>query len=164
MLNFFSIVADFRAARAALAARDFPKVAALAADLLETLGMAALAEHVRGELAAIGTGDARGIAENALGVVADLLNAAFAFGKPLTVGATAPTGDPEAELAAKCDAAIAHCEAAHAPQAMAAGPDGVAAIDPATILNLIALFMPVFVPVFEWLLAAFRNRRPVVPA
>lgn len=160
MFSVFSIVADFRAARAALAGRDFPKVAALAADLLETLGMAALAEHVRGELAALGTGDARGIAENALGVVADLINAAFAFGKPLTVGATAPTGDPEADLAAKCDSAIAHCEAVHAPQAMAATPSGVAAIDPAAILNLIALL----VPVFERLFAAFRNRRPVVPA
>lgn len=155
MLNFFSIIADLRGARAALAAGNFPKVAAIAADMMEALGMGSLADHVRGELAAIGTGDARGIAENALGVVADLVNAAFAFGKPLTVSATAPDADPADALAAKCNAAIARCESAAGPQEMAATPSGPAAIDPAAILNLIALL----VPVFERLFAAFRNRR-----
>ena len=157
MLNFLSIIADFRAARAALAAGDFPKVAAMAADLLAALGMAALADHVRGEIAALGTGDARGIAENALGLVADVINAAFSFGQPITVSATAPGGEP---LIIKCDAAIARCEAASAPKAMAAGPDEVKAIDPAAIINLIALL----VPVFERLFAAIRDRRHPQPA
>ena len=121
MFAFITIAAKLRAAQAALAGRDYHAVAAMAADLLDTLGMDSLAAHVRGELAAIGTGDARDIAASALGIVADVLNAAFNFGKPITVSA-APQGDADAQLAAKCSAVATQCETADAPKAMAAGP------------------------------------------
>ena len=160
MFQLIAIAAKLRAAQSALAGRDFHAVAAMAADLLETLGMASLAAHVRGELAAIGTGDAREVAVNALGTVADLVNAAFSFGKPITVSAPAPSGDADAALAAKCEAVATHCEQADAPKAMAAGPDAPKAISPADIISLIALLAPVF----ERLFAAFRDRRHLQPA
>ena len=154
MFSLISIAARFRAAQAALASGDFHAVAALAADLLDTIGMGSLAEHVRGELAAIGTGDARDIAVNALGLVADAVNATFNFGKPIAVSAPAP-GENADPLVAACDQAISHCEAAAAPKAMAAGPDAPKAIDPATIINLIAALSPMI----EKLLAAIFARR-----
>ena len=120
MFAFLTIAAKLRAAQAELAGRDYHAVAALAADLLDTLGMDSLAAHVRGELAAIGTGDARDIAASALAIVADVLNAAFNFGKPITVSAAMPPGtDPQTdldnELAANCGLAATHCDVADAP-------------------------------------------------
>lgn len=156
MFSFLSIIADFRAAQAALAAADFPKVAAVAADLMAALGMTSLADHVRGELAAVGTGDARDIAENALGAVADLVNAAFSFGKPITVSAAASAAVP---LTARCDAAIAHCEQADSPKAKAAKAGAAGAFDLSDVIKWVALLAPVF----ERLFAAFLNRRPVSP-
>ena len=154
MFAFLSIAAKLRAAQAALAGRDYHAVAALAADLLDTLGMDSLAAHVRGELAAIGTGDARDIAASALAIVADVLNAAFSFGKPITVSA-APQGDADAELARSCGLAATHCDVADAPKAMVAGPDGVKAASPADVIQLITLLAPLF----ERLFLAIRDRR-----
>ena len=147
MFAFLTIAAKLRAAQAALAARDFHAVAAMAADLLDTLGMDSLAGHVRGELAALGTGDAREIAENALGVVADVVNAAFSFGKPIVVSAAAP------DLAAECGAAADLCAQADAPKATAAGPEAAKAT-PAELLQWVALLAPVF----ERLFFALRKR------
>ena len=160
MFAFLSIAAKLRAAQAALAGRDYHAVAAMAADLLDTLGMASLAAHVRSELAAIGTGDARDIAASALAIVADVLNAAFGFGKPITVSAALPPGtDPQTdldnELAHKCGTAATQCDVADSPKAMAAGPDAPTAIDPAAIIQLIALLAPMF----ERLFLAIRDRR-----
>ena len=159
MFAFIAIAAKLRAAQAALAGRDYHAVAALAADLLDTLGMDSLAAHVRGELAAIGTGDARDIAASALAIVADVLNAAFGFGKPITVSAALPPGtDPQTdldnELARSCGLAATHCDVADAPKAMAAGPEA-AKVTPAELLQWVSLLAPIF----ERLFTALRDRR-----
>ena len=161
MFALLRIAPMFRAAQSALASRDYKAAVGLAADLLDALGAGQLAAHVRGELAAIGAGDPREVAVNALGVVADLVNAAFTFGQPITVGAAAPSGDADAALAAlaalaaKCETLATHCEQIDAPKATAAGPDAPKAIDPATIIQLIAILAPMF----ERLFAGIRERR-----
>ena len=138
MFAFMKIASLLRAAQAALAGRNFKAAAMTAADLFDALGSPETATKIRGEIEAVGDGDARGIAVNALGLIAGALSAGFGWSVPITVsalpGADAPT--PESALAHQLGGLADKCDLADAPKAMAA-PDAAKAIPPELWMALI---------------------------
>ena len=130
MLAFLKIAALLRTAQAALSNKNFKAAALTAADLLETLGLVDVATQVRAEIEAIGEGDSRGIAVNALSLIASALSAGFGWETPITV-----KGLPgEDALSDKLGHLADCCEMEETPKALAT-PD--AAISPELWVALI---------------------------
>ena len=87
MFAFAKIVSLLRAAKQELSGGFYARAALIAADLLDQLGVPGEAQKLRDEITAIGQGDTRGVAQGALGLIADVMSVGFGWATPITVSA-----------------------------------------------------------------------------
>lgn len=137
MIPFIRLAALVRNARSAFASAQYLDAVNYAVDALSLLGFDAEATRIKSLIADVTNSDARAIAVDVLGLVADVFGLVFSQAEKITVSAAC-----EVPVETRLDHVAATCDKHAAPTTGAADTTG--AVDPATVLLIVQVAQQVF--------------------